>query len=382
MIDLVFFDDLKVLQDMARELEISTFVIAKCFSLKELNELKKRIREQEFDFKTCMLIDSIDYKKLNFFKNKVDFVAVLGGSIELNKFAVQRKEVNLLINPVNEFKPTVDTAIVRESLEKNTPIVFSSTYFNSLTKLKKAYFFKNALTTIKLINKFKSNALFFSCARKKSELINLNNFAKQFIQLGFSEKQLNYFLNEFPFKFFKTPIVPSYKQALKLLKEKNVPENIVEHSKQVTNIALFVGKKLKAKGFEINLDLLGVSALLHDIAKYYCVKTSENHAIVGAKWLREKGFEKIAKIVSEHGTSQVLKENPFCCIESKILFYADKRVNSNKIVTIKERFDYLFKKYGVIGEEVQQTLKKCYTKVLELEKELIKENKIDLKGFN
>jgi uncharacterized protein len=384
MIDLVLFDDLQLLQKKAIELNINCFIIAKEFSsLNELNELNKRINEMDFDFKTCFLLSEVNYKKLNLFKDKVDFIAVQGGSIELNKFAVQRKEVNLLLNPVTEFFPSIDTAIARESKEKNTPMCFSANYFNSLSKLKKAYFFKNALIAVKLINKFKGKALFFSCARKEKELIKLNDFAKEFIQLGFSENQINFFVNEFPYEFFSIPLIPSEKECFELLNEFNVPENILNHSKKVAEVSLFIGKKLKLKGIKVNLSLLNASALLHDIAKHSTLQSEEKrHSIAGAELLEKKGFKQIAELISEHGTDEILKENPFSCIESKILFYADKRVKSDKIVSLKERFDYLFKRYGSISKEVLETLEKCYPKVLDLEKELIEKNKINLSDLN
>ncbi|MBN2127255.1 MAG: HDIG domain-containing protein [Candidatus Diapherotrites archaeon] len=381
MIDLVFFDDLELLQEKAKELGITTYIIAKKFSsANELFEFNKLIALSDFDFRSCAVLDEVDYRKLAAFKDKADFIAVSGGTIELNKFAVQRKEIDLLLNPVTDSFPAVDAAIARESKEKNTPFCFNASYFNSLSKLKKAYYFKNALTAVKLINKFKGNALFFSCARNEKELINPKKFAEEFLEVGFSEKQINFYLNEFPYSFFKIPRIPSFREALELLKEFSVPENVVKHSKQVNNVALFIGKKLKEKGFKVNMHLLGASALLHDVAKHSTPQSKEKrHSIEGAELIESKGFPLIGKIIAEHGTDEILKPKPFCCIESKILFYADKRVKSDKIVSLKERFDYLFEKYGSISNEVHETLEECYPKIMKLEEDLIKRNKIDLK---
>ena len=70
--------------------------------------------------------------------------------------------------------------------------------------------------------------------------------------------------------------LPSTKQALALLKKYDVPDNIVEHSKQVARVAVLVGQGLNSIGEKIDIDLLRSAALLHDIDKIQTLKT-HNH---------------------------------------------------------------------------------------------------------
>ncbi|MFH1587996.1 MAG: HD domain-containing protein [Candidatus Diapherotrites archaeon] len=401
LLDLVFFSDLQLLQKNAKKLGIDTYLIAKKFSsVQEIEELRKKIKKTDFDFRLIAVLDSIDFKELNKLNNKVDFIAVQGGSVELNKFAVQRKEINLLLNPVNRFQPSLDTAIARESFERNAPFVFTWSEFNSLNKLQKAFYLKNFLQAKKLIQKFHVNAFFFSGARNEKELINpKKEWKKTVMDLGFEK---DFFENSFEGKatefFVSRKSIPSFAECMNLLDYFKVPKNIIEHSLQVADVAKLIGEKINAKKGKVNaefnagkkgklnLDLIEASALLHDLAKHSTdLNEKTRHHEAGARELERIGLNKIASIVREHGTDEILRENPFTSLESEIVFYADKRVAGSKAVSVEERFNYLFKRYGSIGKEVSSNLKKCFPKVIELEKALSEKAGTDLgkeRSFN
>jgi putative nucleotidyltransferase with HDIG domain len=178
--------------------------------------------------------------------------------------------------------------------------------------------------------------------------------------------------------------IPSREQAFLLLKKYSVPEHIVAHSEQVAKIAVFLGKKISDNGQEVNLPLVEAAALLHDIAKKISIDNPEKrHVLEAVKILEAEGFPEIAKIASEHGLSNIL-EGSFSSIESKLVYYADKRVKHGSIVSLEERFEYLLERYSSVGKNAGETILACKPKVFELEKEVLEKAKVgyDLEGLN
>ncbi|MDO8428100.1 MAG: HD domain-containing protein [Candidatus Diapherotrites archaeon] len=164
--------------------------------------------------------------------------------------------------------------------------------------------------------------------------------------------------------------LPSHKQCLNWIQEKN-PANIVQHSLQVNKVAMFLGKKLQEKGQKIDLELLDRASLLHDLDKFETLKTG-NHGFTAGKWLRKKGFKRIAEVIEHHLTNRILdsdfNEWPW---EDKLVNYSDRRIVHTKIASLKERFAYLIQTYGTTPER-KNTLKKAGQKFLKFETQLKK----------
>ena len=169
--------------------------------------------------------------------------------------------------------------------------------------------------------------------------------------------------------------IPSRQECFKLLEKYKVPKPIVGHSEQVAKVAVYLGRAFAAGGEEINIPLLEASALLHDIDKMLCIEDGEKkHAFEGFKILEKEGFPEIAAIVREHRVSHIL-EARFSCIESKLLYYSDKRVKHEKIVSLGKRYEYLFERYGSISEEAKQRLVESKPLAFALEKEIFEKIK-------
>lgn len=165
--------------------------------------------------------------------------------------------------------------------------------------------------------------------------------------------------------------IPSKEECMELLKRYNVPENIVEHSIKVKEVALKIARALEKKGISIDEKLIVAASLLHDLDK---VKTvGENITVHGKKAseeLKKLGMHRVAEIVRKHVLEAILN-GELKTLEEKIVYYADKRVLGNKVVSLKERFDYLIKRYGLKNKEMKKNIEKSYPKVVELEKELL-----------
>ncbi|MCX8147059.1 MAG: HDIG domain-containing protein [Candidatus Woesearchaeota archaeon] len=158
---------------------------------------------------------------------------------------------------------------------------------------------------------------------------------------------------------------PTKEQCLKLLKEHNVPENVIKHSMAVNKVAVFLAKKLKEKGVKINISLVDRASLLHDLDKIPTLDKG-NHGEVARKILEERGHHKLGEVVHKH-----IFEAPFKLglnsWEEKIVNYADKRCTEDKIVPLKERFEYGRKRYGKESNEHREKTEKYF---FDLEKQI------------
>ena len=163
-------------------------------------------------------------------------------------------------------------------------------------------------------------------------------------------------------------IIPTKDECFKILHDNKVPDNIIAHSKAVCDFAIKVADLLEDKGININKDLVVASALLHDIKKI----NSNDHLVEGYELIKSLGFPEVAVIVKKHGLVHVGKEeftpNTW---EEKTVFYADKRIKNDKIVSVDERFEYIKQRYK------RQDVEKEFSFTKELEKELLGEEKIE-----
>jgi uncharacterized protein len=169
--------------------------------------------------------------------------------------------------------------------------------------------------------------------------------------------------------------IPSRKECNELMVHHAMRPNIVEHSIQVMHVSLAITDNLK-KGVAVNRDLVIAAALLHDITKTRSLTTNERHDISGGELLREMGFTSVAKIVEQHVLFQNL--NPQGRLEEReILYYADKRVTHDTIVTIEERVHYLLQRYGNT-EEIRSRILQNKNLVLAVESKIASFMNIDI----
>jgi len=148
--------------------------------------------------------------------------------------------------------------------------------------------------------------------------------------------------------------LPNSDFAFDLLKKLKVPYNVRRHSLKVAEKALELAEKIKLRA--VDMDLIEIGGLLHDIGR--CKTHGFNHALIGAKLIRERGLsERLAKICETHilggldkeDAKQVgLPERDFLpqTLEEKIICLADKHIAGTKEVSIEQRFEKWFNKYG------------------------------------
>ena len=144
--------------------------------------------------------------------------------------------------------------------------------------------------------------------------------------------------------------------CLQLLNIANTPEHVIKHSKAVAKEAKRIALCLIEKGFNLNIDLITNTALLHDIAR-----TNKNHCTVGKEWIDALGYYKEAEIIGKHCDNYIFENID----ELAVLIIADRVVFEDEVVGLNERFKRSAKKFKT------DELKKIIDKKFEINKKNI-----------
>ncbi|MBT0665146.1 NTP transferase domain-containing protein [Geobacter pelophilus] len=110
-----------------------------------------------------------------------------------------------------------------------------------------------------------------------------------------------------------------------------VDQRIIRHGQQVARLATELAAALNRVGCSLDLDLLSAAGLLHDLARH-----EKDHAMAGARILRELGFASTARLVASHMDLIVNESRPLT--EAELLYLADKMVLGERQVSLVERF--------------------------------------------
>lgn len=139
--------------------------------------------------------------------------------------------------------------------------------------------------------------------------------------------------------------IPGETECLDLLRKYRTPDHIIRHSQMVWEVGRFLGEGLVRENYDVDMPLLRASCLLHDIGKYPCIVSgARNHDVLGEQILEQEGLPNVGLIVSQHVVLRSQKNRPIR--EEHIVFYADKRVIHDEIVSLENRFIYLTNTYG------------------------------------
>lgn len=147
----------------------------------------------------------------------------------------------------------------------------------------------------------------------------------------------------------------SSSEAWRLFDDAGCPDWVRDHVDKVRIVAIRMAKLAAANGHAVNVDLVEVGAILHDVGR---AQTQDpTHAYIGAAWLRQNGVEEpIVNIVERHTGAGLagadakllgLPNRDFIpqTIEEKIVAHADNLVSGPKAVTM----EFLERKYAAQG---------------------------------
>ncbi len=145
--------------------------------------------------------------------------------------------------------------------------------------------------------------------------------------------------------------LPSREQAISLLIENGCSQSVVRHCIAVADLAIEIAAKLQLRKSKLDIKLVEVGALLHDIGRS---KThTVNHLIAGVEIACSKGLpESIVSIIKRHVGGGITPEEAKklgwpndnyvpTSLEEKIVCYADKLIEGSKRVPIEITLDQL-----------------------------------------
>ncbi len=166
--------------------------------------------------------------------------------------------------------------------------------------------------------------------------------------------------------------VPSIDQCLALMDQYSMFDNIRAHSLTVARVAkaLLTGlAATRTNGTNLpDTSLVLAGALLHDIAKTICLNSKCDHAQKGRDICLKHGFTAISEIVREHVVLKDFSTDRYAqgiFFAKEIVYYADKRVRHDSIVSLDERLAYIIERYGNNDQQrhrsIQENFQRCQT---------------------
>lgn len=144
-------------------------------------------------------------------------------------------------------------------------------------------------------------------------------------------------------------LLPSRQMALKLLFKVGCSRSVIRHCKAVAAVATGIAEACRKKGLNVDVKLVEIGALLHDIGRS---KThSVHHAMAGVEIARSLNLpEPIVSIIERHVGGGITVEEakrigwqPKSYIpqtlEEKIVSYADLLIERSRRVPIKKTIE-------------------------------------------
>ena len=160
--------------------------------------------------------------------------------------------------------------------------------------------------------------------------------------------------------------IPKEADIRKWRDEMGLPAHIRRHCDAVAGFAEKLAGDLLTKGILLRPLALRRSAEVHDLLRFVDFFPGASHEEIGeepeqwaqvrknyagmrheeacANFLKSRGYPEIASIVAVHGLK--LPPGDRATIEQKLLYYADKRVREDSVVTLDERFTDFAQRYG------------------------------------
>ena len=163
--------------------------------------------------------------------------------------------------------------------------------------------------------------------------------------------------------------VPDASECRKYWNDYGMLENIKAHSTMVAKIAISIARIAKGKDIKIDIPSIQASAMLHDIAKSYCIRHGGNHSQLGSAWVMRLTHNPVIAMGVLHHVFWPFKPEADKYFLPLVVSYADKRVMHDKLTSLEKRFGDLSIRYGRT-EKIRERIQQTYKQSLELEKSL------------
>ena len=163
----------------------------------------------------------------------------------------------------------------------------------------------------------------------------------------------------------------SLKTCLQLMDEYDMLENIRVHSFVVARVAHLIARGLRRAGVQVSIGLVTTGALMHDIGKTPSLENGLDHSEIGRQICIDNHLFEVADIVGEHvRLKDYHLDGEYC--EKEIVYYADKRVNHDRIVSLEERQAYILERYAGGQERLRSRIRDNFQLCARVEKKLFK----------
>lgn len=121
-------------------------------------------------------------------------------------------------------------------------------------------------------------------------------------------------------------------EIARLYQKYETPKQVIRHMRKVAEVADQLMGGIQMPG--LNRARVMKACLLHDLCR-----AEKQHARVSAEAIRKEGYPAIAALVAVHHQSAYSeREAQGPLTEAEILFYADKRVQEDGLVSVEQRF--------------------------------------------
>lgn len=169
--------------------------------------------------------------------------------------------------------------------------------------------------------------------------------------------------------------LPSPEEAIKFLRDVGCSDEVIKHCEAVARLAVKIANKCLEKGVKVDVQLVHVGALLHDIGRSRT--HSVHHAIIGAEIAKSLGLSsRIVAIIERHIGGGISLEEAVKLgwprkdyipetIEEKIVSCADKMVEGSSVVPIEETIRRFVEELGENHPAIER-IKRIYHEISSL----------------
>lgn len=152
-------------------------------------------------------------------------------------------------------------------------------------------------------------------------------------------------------------VLPSRDDCLRILREAGCGRGVVRHCVVVSSLAVRIARMFVERGFCVDVGLVEVSGLLHDVGRSRTHRIG--HGVAGGEIVRKLGLpEAVARVVERHVGAGLTAEEASgfglprrdfvpMTWEEKIVCYADKLVAGGRVVGFDETFKRFVEDVGV-----------------------------------